>query len=530
METARALGAYYTPAHLAEPLCRWALRRCGDSVFDPSCGDGAFLVRAADRLLHLGASRRRLAGQIAGVELNPRALAQARIALPGLPWNRLEADDFFRFAERNLGRFTFDAAVGNPPYLRTQGRPAAAKRIALRLARACGAELNADASSWAPFVAVSSAFVRPGGRLAMVVPREALFVNYTRPLLALLERRFKRVHLAALEERCFDGALVKVALLLCEGEGPGTVRLHASVDPRGLSRLDASTAVPSNAPWAALRIPSKDRVPALRALESPKLKRLTDLAQLFIGVVTGDRSYFILPAAKAKGLKLPRRFLLPAVSKPSHLPGTELVSADANGLGRLLAVPIDYAGGMPALDAYLETGARRGVNRRYKCRTRKPWFSVRRMLPPPDAFLGYLVKHRPRLAANAAKAHSTNNVHRLYLRERYRDHAPLLAAAALNAATMLSIELLGRIGAGGVLKIEPGDASKIRLPDPVVLSRVPGALRQARAIDRELRRGRDAEAFALSDALTAKALGWRSERLKRLRRAQAALRAARLGA
>src|SRR5262249_54248320 len=126
---------------------------------------------------------------------------------------------------------------------------------------------------------------------------------------------------------------------------------------------------------------------------------------------------------------------------------------------RLLMLPKDYIGGCAAVDTYLELGEKRGLDRNYKCRTRKPWYSVRRQLPPPDAMLGYLVKRRPRFAANAAGVHTTNNLHRVYLKET-DGGAATWTAASLNAATMLSVELLGRIGAAGVLKIEPGDVSK----------------------------------------------------------------------
>src|SRR5205807_6858160 len=123
------------------------------------------------------------------------------------------------------------------------------------------------------------------------------------------------------------------------------------------------------------------------------------------------------------------------------------------------------------------------------------------------ALLGYLVKRRPRLAANAAGVHSTNNLHRVYLKKEWAGAAGLIAAASMNAATMLSVELLGRIAAAGVLKIEPGDAPKVRLIHPDSLARVAGVKESAAAIDRALREERDADAFAIADDLASKALG-----------------------
>jgi tRNA1(Val) A37 N6-methylase TrmN6 len=539
VEAARALGAFYTPAVLADPLCRWGVRQAGDTVFDPSCGEGAFLVRATERLLGLGAEPRRLSDQIAGVELNARALSRARGALlsrhPALRWGRLAQDDFFLFTQENLGRVHFDAVLGNPPFLRTQGRPPAAKRRALEVARACGVPLTADASAWAPFVAAAGAFVRPGGRLAMIVPREALFVNYTKPLLEALERRFARVNLVALDEYWFEGALVKVALLLAEGAGPGVLRLH---EARSLANLEelmeaAPSAVPAPS-WVWSRLPEDSREAAAAALESPDLAPLTSLGTLSIGVVTGERDFFLLPDPRARELAIPPEYLVPALSKPSQLAGTTFTERDAEALAgsgepcRLLAIPPDYAGGVMTLDAYLAEGQSHGIDRNYKCRTRKPWYALRRVLDPPHAFLGYLVKWRPRLAANEARVHSTNNLHRLWLARPWDRYAGVIAAAAMSAPTMLSIELLGRIAAAGVLKIEPGDAPRILLAHPKRLMAVRRVGDRAAAIDGALREGRDWDAYAMADDLAARALGWKPREMSRLRRAQLALRDARL--
>jgi len=534
---AHALGAYYTPAVLAEPLARWAVRDAGDAVFDPSCGEGAFLTCGVDRLLALGTAPRALSDQIAGVELNAKALAHARGALlsrhPALRWGRLAQDDFFLFAQENLGKVAFDAVIGNPPYIRTQGRSDAVKRRALEVARSCGAELTADASAWAPFVAASAGFVKPGGRLAMVVPREALFTNYTRPLLAMLERRFASVNLIALDEYLFEGAMVKVALLLAEGIGPGVLRLHEARDVANLDRLiEAAPAPVAASSWVWSRIPSDCRAAAARAAESASLVPLTDLATVLIGVVTGEKDYFLLPDAAARDLGLPEGYLQTTLSTPSQIAGAAFTKADAAALEqsgdacRLLTLPKDYAGGCPSVDAYIARGQQDGVDRNYKCRTRKPWYSVRRQLPPPDALLGYLVKRRPRFAANPGGVHTTNNLHRVYLKKP--GGAGLVTAASLNAATMLSVELLGRVAAAGVLKIEPGDASKIRLLPPERLAAAAGAKESVQAIDRALREGRDEDAFAIADDLASRALGWNPREMAKLRRAQVALRDARL--
>lgn len=518
---ARALGAYYTPQPLASTIVRWAVRHRDERVFDPACGEGSFLSEAAWRLLDLGTSPRNLPDQIAGVELDPRAMSRARGALlsrhPAMRWGRLADGDFFAFAAQQGGRVDFDVVVGNPPFLRTQGRDVIEKRFALSVARRLGVELTADASSWAPFVACAAAFVRPGGRMAMVVPREALFVNYARPLLRFLENRFADVRIVALEGLHFS-ALQKVALLLCHGQGPGALRLH---EASALADLDLEQLPPPIRSFAAAKMPEDCREAAERALASPALVPLSEIASVLLGVVTGNRGFFLLSAERDD---VPVRFRTPAVSKPRDLAGCVFRSDDLRTLPHpwLLTVPPEYRGECEVLDDYLEEGRRRGFPLAYKCRMRKPWYALRRVGMPPDAFLGYLVKWRLRCAANRAGANSTNNVHRVYFREDLKDRASLLVASWTNAVTSLAAELRGRVYAGGVLKLELGDLSRLPVPDPAALHHVP-----VDRIDRALRRNDEITAWELADRAACQALGLDPKTMARVRRAYVALRESR---
>lgn len=440
VKAAKALGAFYTPASLTGPLCRTAIRTAADSVFDPSCGDGAFLAEAVSRLLDLGADPRRLPDQIAGVEIDPAAFARANGALlsrhPSLRWSRIVRGNFFDFAEEHAGRVRFDAVLGNPPYIRYQ-RFADRDRAGELAARA-GIRLSREAASWAPFVAVASTFVAPGGRMAFVLPREAQFVNYAAPLMEFLRARFGQLSFTPVPGRPFQ-ALVRVGLLEAED------------------------------------VPAR-RAPAVKKKVDSLLfrhcVRLSDVARVRLGIVTGEKRFFVIPRDDCRGVRL-FRHLVPVVSASSQMKGLRVTTEETALLLRVREIPD------AALKRYLSEGVSDGVPARYKCRIRTPWYAVPEQ-EPPDAFLTYLTGDIPRMAVNLAGARATNNVHTV----RWSGDALLWTLAFHNWATLLSVERLGRVYGGGVLKIEPGDAFRIFVPRPVARLRS-----LADRADRRLRNG-----------------------------------------
>src|SRR6185295_18716215 len=93
-----------------------------------------------------------------------------------------------------------------------------AKALAAALSQ--GVRLGGLASSWAAFVIHAASFLKPDGRLGLVLPAELLSVNYAAPIRSYLMRRFASVRLVVFEELVFPDVLEEVVLLLAEGEGP----------------------------------------------------------------------------------------------------------------------------------------------------------------------------------------------------------------------------------------------------------------------------------------------------------------------
>src|SRR5690349_18548370 len=74
----KARGAFFTPSEMVAFVTEWAIRKAGDAILEPSCGEAAFLLNACERLESFGATRADLRQQVHGTELHaPSAKAAA---------------------------------------------------------------------------------------------------------------------------------------------------------------------------------------------------------------------------------------------------------------------------------------------------------------------------------------------------------------------------------------------------------------------------------------------------------------------
>ena len=226
-------GGYYTPPALADYLCRWAIRSPLDRVLEPSCGDGNF-VSAAASLLGEGSS-------MTAVEIVPREIEKARSALNGahlsIDWR---CGSFFDIAPELIRGPRYDAAIGNPPFIRFQYFDKEAREQAFRLVNSFGYRPNGLANAWIAFVQLAAELLRDGGRLAMVVPAELLQVQYAAELRYRLPILFDDIFVIAFDELVFPDIQQEVLLLLGEGRNrsPTTYgRLHTMQVANGKALL-----------------------------------------------------------------------------------------------------------------------------------------------------------------------------------------------------------------------------------------------------------------------------------------------------
>lgn len=478
IEARKARGAFFTPPDIAQFLADWAVRDADTTVLDPTCGEAVFLLSAARNLAKAGASPDAIREQLTGVDLHRPSLVGSKKLLAEEGFGaKLIASDFFdlptpsQFGDKIGWQ---DAIVGNPPFVRYQEFSGDTRQKALQAALAQGVRLPQLTSSWAPTLVHAASFLKPHGRMAMVAPAELLTVNYAEPVRQWLRRRFGAVTLVMFEHLQFHGADEQVVLVVAEGSGPcdAFVLIHAddAVDLNRGHRLDSIGANPAaEGKWSDLVLPRSTRS-ALKQI-SKRMTRLDGYGTPELGSVTGSNNYFAISEVTRKkygiGPKHLRRISPPGTK---HLKGLEFsrmhwetLKAQGDRVWLLCPDPKARSAG---LKRYIEEGERLEVHEAYKCTIRDPWWRSP-AVPVPDLFFTYMSHRYPRLVNNTSEATFLNSMHGVRLKRGLkREPREALPLLALNSATMLGAETLGRAYGGGILKMEPREAASLPVPAP----------------------------------------------------------------
>ncbi|MBK8181030.1 MAG: N-6 DNA methylase [Planctomycetes bacterium] len=158
--------------------------RRGERVLDPACGSGSFLAAAWGR-----------GAEIDGFEIDPElvGLCQLNLALLGANPRSVRRADLFRETAEDR----WDVVLANPPFSVDIADPDVLRGYGL-------ARGKPRVSSDVLFLEAAWRLLRPGGRMAVVLPHSVLANPRFEPLRAWMSERFVRRAIVSLPEGCSD--------------------------------------------------------------------------------------------------------------------------------------------------------------------------------------------------------------------------------------------------------------------------------------------------------------------------------------
>lgn len=406
-EERHQLGQFYTPKPIAELITKWCIRSPDDKVLDPGCGSGTFLVEAYKRLAELklkkpwsevkhvpGDLHGQILRQLYGVDINefPAHLTAINLAMknvraPTTDLNIVTYDFFSILPEwKRLPIYPvvtpsgskykeivfpgcFDVVMGNPPYTRWTEIPRdVQENIEVSLGDFLTKyNLRADVKRgrepglYVYFIMHAHKFLKPGGRLGMIISDSWLQTAYGVDFGRYLLENFKVKALIDISARVFPVPLIGTCIILLEMPAPGESIENNKIVFMYLSIPKGETFKVEDILWA-INNPEKAKerywIKVYRQGDIPKDKRWLDLlfrpdeilevlkqsslikmlSEYFepsygnilylyltsIGKIRGVRNvggeeFFYLTEERARGLGIPQEFLHPLLPSSRYL-------------------------------------------------------------------------------------------------------------------------------------------------------------------------------------------------------------------
>jgi len=395
----------------------------------------------------------------------------------------LHQRDFLGWA-RDEKPAQFDAVLGNPPFIRYQYLPSQFQDNAAAIFLRLQCKFTKHTNAWVPFILASMDLLRPGGRLAMVVPAEIVHVMHAQSLRTYLGQVCRRIVIVDPQELWFDGTLQGAVLLMAErkfasdshSEGLGIYRVNGrhflSEDPEVLFNApQAINGKTVEGKWTRALVPPKT-IDLLDEVETqPEFYRFSQIADVDVGIVTGANKFFLVPDEVVERYGL-HKWAHPMFGRSDHCPGViyddaqHERNAEDGKPSNFLWLKGEEVERSKTAREYIKLGEREDLHTRYKCRIRKPWYTV------PSVYsteIGMLKRSHdtPRLILNRANAFTTDTAYRIRI---IKGSAEQLVFGFMNSLTALTAELEGRHYGGGVLELVPSEIERMIVPDPEKIS------------------------------------------------------------
>lgn len=424
-----------------------------------------------------GDKKNELRAQIAVAQNELRqALGDAAAPDGAADWRILFAEVFARGG--------FDIALANPPYVRQEAIPAAAKT---QLAKLYPQAAVKRSDLYCYFYARALELLREGGVHAFICSNSWLDVGYGAKLQQyLLDNAHIRAIYESAVERQFSTAAINTIITIAQKGKPADaadaatefVQLQEEFDkataPGGKRRAITKTARDLRAAgtdpakraaayvgdkWGGKYLRAPDIYHRILDKYGDKMVRLGDIAAIRRGVTTGANDFFYLTPAKIRDFGIEPEYYAPVMTSPTE---SRALLVDATSLPKRLflchAEKSDLAG-TGAL-RYIQWGESQGYHLRPSTRVRPRWYDLGER-QPSQVGINYLINASARIFFDKRGTYFSDNFQII----EDTSVSPLNLVGALNSSlSQIMFNIGGRANqGGGVLQIKTYEIENLPL-------------------------------------------------------------------
>jgi len=546
----KSLGQFYTHPDIAEAICNWAIQPDSDQiprVLDPASGSGTFTVESYHRIKETNptVTHQEIIDNIVAVDINrfPLHLTALNLSSRNIQKKTRQLhtfnDSFFNLSPQDkripqdddegdeLG--TFDVAVANPPYIRQEDLYPNKEHFRSHLKDYAGNNskiyysgrkgLSAKSDAYIYFITHAIQFLRDGGRLGFIIPTKWLITQYGESFQEFLYDQAKIHAVVGFSDRAFT-ALVDTVLLFvekCENVEEHQewttdfIRVKEQLSPEDLSSIAGyQRSVPEgklfdievSEEYRAVSVPQNHLEqqggqklayylygpsPFIPLVNSIKMNRLDEFADVAFGNKTGNNGFFLLDDQDVSQWDIDNRFLQPAIRSIRNMESLTLTDTDQYLLDfgdYVKQVESQRSGLRSNADLaeevknelrddgyddtlrYIEHGENEGVPEgRTVSEQNKPWFNLGDLLVP-EVLHPVFYNERVFTVDNVGDFAPTNAIQCINI----NDHKEVIQYVLNSTIYKIMLELWGRHEGGGALQLLTYEVSSVPVPNPELMS------------------------------------------------------------
>ncbi len=380
------------------------------------------------------------------------------------------------FLNEHAWSAAYDAIIANPPYYKhhyVENKEDIRAVISSRV----GAPFSVQTNVYCWFLIKALALLKPGGRLAFIIPTEFLNANYGRNVKKhLLETGFLR-HIISVcyKSKTFDDAITTACVLLAEktAEPASRIRFYHADSSDQLVDLSGFLSDTEFIEYESsdLDIERKWRsyFPGNETIDKgiSKLVPLSTYGRFSRGIATGANEYFAIRPSTAEKYSLPQECLIPCLSKARQAPGKTFTEQEFEALLQADKPVYLFDGDAvtsKAVDRYIGLGEEAGYQHRYLTKMRKPWYALEKR-SACKIWVGVFGRAGIRFIWNESDCISLTCFHVFQPGSAGKAVLPFLFLYLNSSTGRTFLELEKREYGDGLEKYEPNDINTALAPD-----------------------------------------------------------------
>lgn len=462
MDNNKITGSYYTPDILVKAMVNYINAKPGDVILEPSAGDGR-IIEEIDKNIH---------AEIDIVEYIEEKIDDLKFKFNNKKNIKIINKDFLDYS--NECNKKYDLIIGNPPYINKKYLSEIQKEKIKGIYEKSGIKFSSFSNIWNAFLLESIKLIKNTGSIFFVLPTEFLQVKHSESLRKYIIDKFQNIEIFIFKDRVYKNLSQSICLLLISNKNcieekvkkpKIKYKIMESYDLKNPYHENKIITNDIEEKWSNF-ILDKSELALINKI-SERYITINEFGDISPGVVTGANSYFIVSDEFVTSNNI-HKYVKPIISKSAYVKNCLILDdkkykniAKRNNCNLIFLNEFDDNNIVLCIKEYLKIGEKEGINKRFKCSKRNPWYSM------PKASIGDVVFFKrydiiPRIIINRMKCYTSDLGYNIKLKNKYDPDS--FVFSFFNSLTLLLCEIRGRYYGGGVQELTPHEFKSLHIP------------------------------------------------------------------